>query len=333
MEETTTAAPLHPSPTVAATLRGLAGRGETGFSVEVLPPPKGKSLRATISNLDQLMALGPRFVNITTHHSEPVYETQPDGSQRKLFVRKRPGTVAVAAAIHQRYGVPVVPHLICQGFSREETEYVLIDLNFLGLRDLFLLRGDVGKETLVPPGESHRHATDLIAQVNDFNAGRLLGGQTMEVPEQPFSYGVAGYPEKHAEAPDESEDLRWLQRKVQMGAEYIITQLFYDNDKFYRFRDRARAAGIEVPLLPGLKPLSRKAQLDILPRVFATALPRPLVARVEDASDDDEVRRIGAEWLTEQALDLRRHAVPCVHFYTLGAVPSVCLAAAELLGK
>lgn len=316
-------------PTVGSLLLERQAAGRAGFSIEVLPPPRGKGPSRLRADMERMAKLGPLFVNITTHHSEPVFEQQPDGSLRKLFVRKRPGTVAVAAAIQQRYGIPTVPHIICNGFSREETEYVLIDLNFLGLRDLFLLRGDADKETLVPAHASHAHASDLIAQVNEFNAGRLLGAQAMEPPEQPFSFGVAGYPEKHAEAPNEDEDLRWLKRKVDLGAEYVITQLFYDNARFYRFRDRAVAAGINVPIVPGLKPLGRKAHLTVLPRVFGTVLPSELVERVE-AADEADVRKVGAEWLLRQAEDLAANGAPCVHFYTLGAVDVVCQTVEEL---
>lgn len=313
-------------PSVAQILRN---RQTTGFSIEVLPPLKGKGITRLFADLDKLTEHHPLFVNITTHHSEPVYQPAEGGNLRKTFVRKRPGTVAVAAAIHNRYNIPTVPHIICRGFSPEETEYVLIDLDFLGISDLFLLRGDTDKDTLVPVAESHAHATDLIAQVVDFNKGITIDGAQVEPPSQPFSFGVAGYPEKHAEAPNFKTDIDFLKRKVDMGAEYIITQLFYDNEHFYRFVDAARAAGIDVPIVPGLKPLSRKAQLSILPRIFNTEIPQELVDKVVSANDDD-VKKIGRDWLLTQAADLKEHGVPCVHFYTLGAVDTVCSVVREL---
>lgn len=310
----------------------LRNRASSGFSIEILPPLKGKGIGKVYADLDKLMRFSPLFVNITTHHSEPVYQPVEGGNLRKVFVRKRPGTVAVAAAIQHRYGIPTVPHIICRGFSPEETEYVLIDLNFLGIRDLFLLRGDVDKEALVPTEQSHKHATELIAQVNDFNRGVSIDGTRAEAPELPFSFGVAGYPEKHAEAPNMETDMEWLKRKVDMGAQYVITQLFYDNGHFFRFVDSARAAGIEVPIIPGLKPLSRKAQLNVLPRVFNTEIPQELVSRVEAAADAD-VKAIGRDWLLSQAAELKEQGVPCVHFYTIGAVDTICSVAEQLFAK
>lgn len=308
----------------------LRSRTSTGFSVEVLPPMKGKNIGKLFADLDKLMKFNPLFVNITTHHSEPVYQPAEGGNLRKVFVRKRPGTVAVAAAIQHRYGIPTVPHIICQGFSPEETEYVLIDLNFLGIRDLFLLRGDTDKEVLVPKECSHKHATDLIRQVVDFNGGLSIDGAHFEAPQEPFSFGVAGYPEKHAEAPNMQTDIDWLKRKVDMGAEYIITQLFYDNSHFYRFVDKATAAGINVPIIPGLKPISRKTQLSVLPRIFSTEIPQGLVEKIMAAGSDDEARKIGRDHLLEQSADLKAHGIPNIHFYTLGAVDTVCSVAEEL---
>lgn len=313
-------------PSVAEILRS---QKQAGFSIEVLPPVKGKGTEKLMSDIEKLMRFNPLFVNITVHHSEPVYQPADGGNLHKTFVKKRPGTVAVAAAINHRFGIPAVPHIICHGFTPEETEYSLIDLNFLGIHDLFLLRGDNDKESLVPNGQSHAHATDLIAQVNDFNRGLMTDGQQVDPPSTPFSFGVAGYPEKHAEAPNMRSDLEWLKRKVDMGAEYVITQLFYNNEHFYRFRDQAAAAGIDVPIVPGLKPISRKSQLSVLPSVFATEIPDSLVKTIE-AADDADVKAIGRDFLLSQARDLAAHGVPCVHFYTLGAVDTVCSVAEEL---
>ena len=307
----------------------LRSRQTTGMSVEVLPPLKGNGIGKIFSDLDKLIKYNPLFVNITTHHSEPIYQPADGGNLRKVFVRKRPGTVAVAAAIQHRYGIPTVPHIICQGFSPEETEYVLIDLNFLGVSDLFLLRGDTDKEVLVPKEVSHQHATDLIEQVMNFNSGKSIDGSVAEPTHVPYSFGVAGYPEKHAEAPNMQSDIELLKRKVDMGAEYIITQLFYNNEHFYRFVDQAQAAGISVPIIPGLKPISRKSQINVLPRVFNTEIPADLVNKILVANDAD-VKAIGRDHLLAQAQDLKAHGVPCVHFYTLGAVDTVCSVAEEL---
>ncbi len=313
-------------PSVAEILRG---RKEAGFSIEVLPPVKGKGTAKLMTDIEKLSQFNPLFVNITVHHSEPVYLPAEGDTLRKTFVRKRPGTVAVAAAIQHKFGIPTVPHIICQGFTPEETEYSLIDLNFLGIHDLFLLRGDNDKETVVPRELSHKHATDLIEQVNNFNRGISVDGQPIDRPEVPFTFGVAGYPEKHAEAPNMQSDLDWLKRKVDLGAEYVITQLFYNNEHFYRFRDAAAAQGVFVPIIPGLKPISRKTQLSILPRVFSTEIPAELVEKINAATDED-VKAVGRDHLLAQAQDLKAHGVPCVHFYTLGAVDTVCSVAREL---
>ena len=306
--------------TVAEILRR---RETTGFSIEVLPPIKGSSISKVFSSIDMLKEFNPLFINITTHHSEPVLQTVDGGTLRKQFVRKRPGTVAVAAAIQHRYGIPTVPHIICSGFTRSETEYVLIDLNFLGIHDIFVLRGDNDKECLVPAVECHKHATDLISQINDINNGRFLEGTLNDPLENIFSFGVAGYPEKHEEAPNMESDIRYLKQKVDSGAEYIITQLFYDNRKFFDFVDRCRAAGINVPIIPGLKPLTKKRQLTILPKIFKCDIPEELAKAIEACKDDEAVKRVGIEWLTMQSKELIAQGVPDLHFYTLSAADSV----------
>ncbi|MCQ2203395.1 MAG: methylenetetrahydrofolate reductase [NAD(P)H] [Bacteroidales bacterium] len=301
----------------------LRNRKTTGFSIEVLPPAKGSSIQKIYNSIDMLKEFNPLFINITTHHSEPVYENSSDGLLKKVFVRKRPGTVAVAAALQKRYGIPTVPHIICNGFTKSETEYVLIDLNILGVHDLFVLRGDMDKEILVPQNECHLHASDLIGQINDLNDGRFLEGTLNDPLETRFSFGVAGYPEKHAEAPNIDSDIRYLKQKVDLGAEYIITQLFYDNQKFFDFVSRCRAAGINVPIIPGLKPLTKKRQLSILPRVFNCNIPEDFVKAVDSCKDDEAVKQVGIEWLTQQCKELMAAGVPDLHFYTLMASDSV----------
>lgn len=301
----------------------LSNRQTTGFSIEVLPPIKGSSINKIYSNIDSFREYNPLFINITTHHSEPVYQTDVNGMLRKQFVRKRPGTVAVAAALQHRYGIPTVPHIICSGFTRSETEYVLIDLNFLGIHDLFVLRGDIDKECLVPVDECHKHATDLIDQINNINNGRFLDGTLNDPFETKFSFGVAGYPEKHEEAPNIETDIKFLKQKVDAGAEYIITQLFFDNKKYYDFVDKCRANGINVPIIPGLKPFSKKRQLNVLPKTFNCEIPQDLVDAINKCADDNAVKQVGIEWLTAQCRDLKAHGVPDIHFYTLMATDSV----------
>ncbi|MCQ2226883.1 MAG: methylenetetrahydrofolate reductase [Bacteroidales bacterium] len=313
--------------TVAEILRD---RKTTGFSIEVLPPAKGSSLQKTFNSIDKLREFDPLFINITTHHSEAIYESSPDGSYKKMFVRKRPGTVAVAAALQQRYGIPTVPHVICQGFTRSETEYMLIDLNFLGIHDVFVLRGDLDKESRVDFADCHLHASDLIGQINDLNAGKFLDGTLNDPLEHNFSFGVAGYPEKHEEAPNIDSDIRYLKQKVDMGAEYIITQLFFDNAKYFDFVDRCRAAGINVPIIPGLKPISKKRQLTVLPRTFKCDMPNDLVKAIEACKDDAAVKQVGIEWMTMQSKELIAHGVPDIHFYTLMATDSVYAVAKQI---
>lgn len=306
--------------TVAEILRE---RKSTGFSIEILPPLKGNSIAKTLNNIELLKEFNPLFINITTHHSVPVYQTSNDGKYQKQFVRKRPGTVAVAAALQHKYGIPTVPHIICSGFTRSETEYVLIDLNFLGIHDLFVLRGDNDKEQLVPREECHAHATELIAQINDINAGRFLDGTLNDALDKQFSFGVAGYPEKHEEAPNMESDIHFLKQKVDAGAEYVITQLFYDNSKYFSFVERCRKAGINVPIIPGLKPLTKKTQLNVLPKTFNCEMPEDLVKAVVECKDDAAVKQVGIEWLTAQCKELKAAGVPNLHFYTLSAADSV----------
>ena len=301
----------------------LQSRKTTGFSIEVLPPLKGSSIDKVFESIDSLREFNPLYINITSRHSEPVYQTSSDGKYKKLFVRKRPGTVAVAAAIQHRYGIPTVPHIICSGFTPSETEYVLIDLNFLGIHDLLLLRGDNDKEMLVDPKECHRHATDLIQQVNDFNEGKFLDGTTTDPLKNKFSFGVAGYPEKHEEAPNMESDLRYLKQKVDAGAGYIITQLFFDNQKYFDFVDKCRAMGITVPIIPGLKPIKKLSQLSVLPKTFGVNMPEPWVRELDKCKSDNDAKSVGIEWLTHQCKELIAKGVPNLHFYTLAASDSV----------
>lgn len=296
------------------------------FSIEVLPPLKGKGIGQLFANIDTLREFGPAYINITTHRSEMVYKSTPDGLYQRVSERARPGTVAVAAAIQSRYGIPAVPHIICSGFSKIETEYALIDLNFLGINNLLLLRGDKAKHesSFKPNDNGHAHASELAAQVNDFNRGMFLDGTSMEiVAETPFSYGVAGYPEKHDEAPNSDMDIIWLKHKVDSGADYIVTQMFFDNDKYHSFVRKCREAGITVPIIPGIKPIVTRSQLTVLPKVFHVDIPSELASAIMECKNDDEAKAVGVEWCTAQMRDLYDKGVPSVHIYSLNATNSV----------
>lgn len=296
------------------------------FSFEILPPLKGNSIYKVYDIIDQLTEFDPKFINITSHHSESVYMPQADGLHRKVSVRRRPGTVAVAAAIKYKYGIIPVPHIICKGFSKEETEYALLDLNFLGIDNLFIVRGDSKPDDDRRWNDSHSyniHATDLQHQINEFNQGHGLDNMTVEGIETKFSYGMACYPEKHEEAPNFDSDLHYLKQKVDAGADYLITQMFFDNAKYYDFVERCRREGIMVPIIPGLKPITRLAQLSVLPKIFRADIPEELAARLRNAADDREVRKIGIDWGIRQSQDLIEHGAPGVHFYTMHAADSV----------
>lgn len=297
-----------------------------GFSIEVLPPLKGRGINRLFAQIEQILPFAPSYINITTHRSELVFKSTPDGLYQRVSERSRPGTVAVAAAIQQRYNIPAVPHIICSGYSKIETEYALIDLNFLGIDNLLVLRGDKAKHDarFTPSAGGHAYAYQLQMQINDFNKGIFTDGTTMDDSgSASFDYGVAGYPEKHDEAPNIDMDIMWLKHKVDNGASYIVTQMFFDNNKYYDFVDRCRAAGINVPIIPGIKPVVNRSQLTILPKVFHVDLPTPLADRLMQCANDDEAKQIGVDWTIKQMNDLYANGVKSIHIYSLNAVPSV----------
>ena len=298
---------------------------EPVFSFEILPPLKGNSIQKVYHIIDKLREFDPKYINITSHHSEIVYLPQPDGNLKKTTVRKRPGTVAIAAAIQNKYGIQAVPHIICKGFTKEETEYALLDLNFLGINNLLLLRGDSKPLDIAEKDLClyHEHATDLQEQVNRFNQGIGLDGSKIEGIETPFSYGMACYPEKHEESPNAEQDLLWLKRKVETGADYAVTQLFYDNNRYFSFVKRAREAGITVPIIPGIKPFSKLSQLTMVPKTFKVDLPDELAREALKCKTDEEARALGTEWCIHQCRELMAGGVPSLHFYTVGAVDVV----------
>src|SRR5574344_1583925 len=292
------------------------------FSFELLPPPKGKGIDSLYRSIDLLREFDPKYINITTHHSEYIFKDLGNGTFERKALRRRPGTVAVAAAIQNKYGISVVPHILCNGFTPEETEYVLIDLQFLGITNLLLLRGDKQKGA-IPTAGCYEHATDLENQINNFNDGVFVDGSLMEIRETPFAYGVACYPEKHEEAPNIDEDIQWLKKKVELGAQYAVTQLFYDNAKYFEFIEKVRAAGIDIPIIPGLKPMKKLSQLTVIPRTFKVDLPETLAHEVGKCKTDEEVEKVGVEWCISQCKELIEFGVPGLHFYALGAAKSV----------
>jgi methylenetetrahydrofolate reductase (NADPH) len=302
----------------------------TAFSFELLPPLKGNGIEMVYKTIDALLEFDPKYINITTHRSELVFKENSPGLFEQVAERHRPGTVAIAAAIQNKYKISVVPHVICSGFTREETEYALIDLQFLGITDLLLLRGDKAKHERDFSPTGHRYATELQDQVNKFNKGLFLDGSKMKSPIVPFSYGMACYPEKHEEAPNMESELFYAKQKVDAGAEYLVTQMFFDNKKFYDFVDKCRARGINVPIIPGIKPITLKNQLTVLPKIFRSDIPEEFASELLKCKSDEEAMEIGVEWCTMQAKDLKAHGVPSIHFYSMMATQSVKRVAKEV---
>ncbi|HEY5593168.1 MAG TPA: methylenetetrahydrofolate reductase [NAD(P)H] [Paludibacter sp.] len=302
----------------------------TAFSFELLPPLKGNGIETVYRTIDTLREFDPKYINITTHRSELVFKQNAQGLFEQVAERHRPGTVAIAAVIQNKYKIAVVPHIICSGFTREETEYALIDLQFLGITDLLLLRGDKAKHEHDFSPTGHRNATELQVQVNSFNEGSFLDGSKMKFPVVPFSYGMACYPEKHEEAPNLDSDLIYAKQKVDAGAEYLVTQMFFDNKKYYDFVEKCRAIGINVPIIPGIKPITLADQLTVLPKIFHTDIPEEFAGELRKCKSDNEAVEIGVEWCTQQAKDLKAHDVPSIHFYSMMATQSVKRVAKEV---
>ena len=290
------------------------------FSIELLPPLKGQHIDSIYRTMDALMPFNPAFVDVTYHREEYVYREVGPGLLQKRTVRKRPGTVGICAALMNRYEVETVPHIICGGFSVEETENALIDLDFVGVRNVLALRGDAirSEGRFKPEADGHAYAIDLVDQIVDLNKGVYLDPDLKNTMATNFCIGVAGYPEKHFEAPNPDSDLRWLKKKVEHGAEYIITQMFFDNARYFAFVERCRDEGIDVPIIPGIKPLTTASQLHVLPQVFHVDLPEALVQSVEAAKTKEQVKKAGVDWCTQQAEELLDAGVPTLHFYTMG---------------
>lgn len=305
---------------------------KTAFSFEVLPPLKGSGIEKLYETIDLLRDFDPKYINITTHRSEYVYTELGNGLFERKRIRRRPGTVAVAAAIKNKYNITVVPHILCSGFTREDTEYVLLDLQFLGITDLLVLRGDKARHEsfFTPEPGGYSHAVELEKQINDFNRGIFVDGSPIKAPIHSFSYGVACYPEKHEEAPNIEQDIIHLKEKIDAGAEYAVTQLFYDNKRYFDFVDRVRKEGINVPVIPGIKPFGKLSQLSMIPKTFKVDMPQELVSEANKCKTDSDAKELGIEWSINQCRELMKHGVPSIHFYTMGVADSVRRIAKEI---
>lgn len=298
---------------------------KTLFSFELLPPLKGSKGDKLYSTIDQLLEFDPKYINITTHRDEYEFRTREDGLIEKRVVRKRPGTVAIAAAIQHKYGIPVVPHILCGGFSRSETEHVLIDLDFLGIENVLALRGDGLKQepVFIPEKDGNKNANELVEQIASLGKGQYLDPDLKNKASLDFCIGVAGYPEKHFEAPNLDTDLRYLKQKVDAGADYIVTQMFFDNQKYFSFVDRCRQMGINVPIIPGIKPIAVQNQLTVLPKIFRIDFPNELANELAKCRNNDDAKKVGTEWAIYQAKDLIFKGVPSLHVYTYGITDNV----------
>lgn len=303
----------------------LSSPHPTAFSFEILPPLRGKGIENLFRSIDRLMPFSPAYINITTHRTEVVYKEVSDDLYRRNITRRRPGSTAIAAAIKGKYGVPAVPHVICSGFTRMDLENELIDLSYLDITDLIVLRGDRerGENRFRALKDGHEHAIDLCRQINDFNNGRLSDGSETERHATPFTYGVAGYPEKHEEAMNMDTDIEFLKAKIDAGAQYVVTQMFFDNKKYFSFIERCHEHGINVPVIPGIKPLTSLTQKELLPKTFHIDIPDDLARELMRCKNNDDVKSLGVEWGIQQARELKEANVPSIHFYSLNATPSV----------
>ena len=309
----------------------IANARETLFSFEVVPPVKGKNIEELYRNIDPLMEFRPPFIDVTTSREEYVYIDR-DGLYDKRVTRMRPGTLGICASIMHKYQVDTIPHVLCGGFTREETEYLLVDCHYLGIDNLMALRGDAmkGQKYFEPTPGGHAYASELVGQIARLNKGQYLHDMVETDDCADFCIGVAGYPEKHLEAPSLRTDLRWLKHKIDMGADYIVTQMFFDNRKYFEFVELVREMGITVPIIPGIKPIAVKQHLHLLPQVFRTELPEVLVDAVVACKDNKAVRQVGIEWAIEQSRELKEAGVPVLHYYSMGKSDNIQAIAREV---
>lgn len=306
-------------------------KGETLFSFEIIPPVKGKSIQELYDNIDPLMEFKPPFIDVTTSREEYVYIDR-DGLLDKKLTRMRPGTLGICASITHKYNVDTIPHVLCGGFTKEETEYLLVDCHYLGIDNVMALRGDAMKEEkyFEPTNGGHKYASDLVEQIQDLNRGNYLH-EVIETDNcANFCVGVAGYPEKHMEAPSLKSDLKRLKHKVDLGADYVVTQMFFDNKKYFEFVDEARKMGIDVPIIPGIKPIAIKKHLQLLPQVFRVDIPEDLIEAVEACENNKEVRQVGVDWCIEQSKELKNAGVPVLHYYSMGKSDNIRAIAQEV---
>lgn len=306
-------------------------KGETLFTFEIIPPVKGRSIRELYNNIDPLMEFKPPFIDVTTSREEYVYIDR-DGLLDKKLTRMRPGTLGICASIKHKYDVDTVPHVLCGGFTKEETEYLLVDCHYLGIENVMALRGDAMQEEkyFEPTAGGHNYASELVTQIKELNCGNYLH-EVIETDNCPdFCIGVAGYPEKHMEAPSLKSDLKRLKQKVDLGADYVVTQMFFDNKKFFEFVDEARKMGIEIPIIPGVKPIAIKKHLQLLPQVFRVDIPQDLVDAVEKCKTNKAVRQVGIEWCIAQSKELREAGVPVLHYYSMGKSDNIQAIAREV---
>lgn len=304
----------------------LAESTQTLISFELLPPLKGGDIGKVYGAIEPLMEFSPSFINLTYHRDEEILRKRPDGSLERLTVTKRPGTVALAAAIMKRYDVEVVPHLVCGGLDARTIENILIDLNFLDIDNVMALRGDPmpGQRFYSPAEGEHTYCCDLVSQISGLNNGIYLDGLQQNTNPTDFCIGVAGYPEKHYESPDLSLDIKNLKRKVDAGADFIVTQMFFDNERFFDFVGRCRSEGITVPIIPGLKPVSSLKHLEMLPRTFHIDMPEPLTETLANCTTDSQAKEVGIEWAIQQSKELKQAGVPAIHYYTMSRSENIC---------
>ncbi|CAL2091957.1 methylenetetrahydrofolate reductase [NAD(P)H] [Tenacibaculum sp. 190524A05c] len=307
-------------------------KGKTRFSFEILPPLKGQNIDSIFNNIDPLMEFNPPFIDVTYHREEYVYKELENGLLQKQVVKKRPGTVGICAAIQNKYNVDAIPHVLCGGFTKEDTENFLIDLDFLGIDNVMALRGDAVKSEIYfkPEKEGHQYASDLVDQIECLNHGKYLDEELQNSAPTDFCVGVAGYPEKHMEAPSLDSDIHFLKKKIKKGADYIVTQMFFDNQKYFEFVDKCRADGITVPIIPGLKPISTKKQLNMIPHRFKVDLPDDLIMAVVNCKNNQQVREVGVEWCINQSKELITKGVPFLHYYSMGKSDNIKNIAKEI---
>lgn len=306
--------------------------GKTLFSFEIVPPQKGVGITDLYKNIDPLMEFKPPFIDVTTSREEYVLVEKGNGLLEKKMTRMRPGTLGICASIMHKYNVDPVPHVLCGGFTKEETEYLLVDCMYLGIDNLVALRGDAmkGEKYFEPTKGGNRYASDLVKQIQEFGAGKFLDGEIATEENNSFCIGVAGYPEKHLEAPSMNYDLQMLKQKVENGADYIVTQMFFDNQKFFEFVKLCRENDINVPIIPGIKPIATKNHLQLLPQVFKIDLPETLINEVVKCKNNAEVRQVGIEWAIQQCKELLDFGVPVLHYYSMGKSDNIYKIAKEI---